>query len=105
MTNLFIPLCTHTHEAIDDPPKSNKDFDDNPIHAEFLPDEYSPVNDLRVHVPIIDDDINEAPEEYFIIKLDSASSNKLVKVVEPRASLGKIVDDDRKCFFLPAFAM
>ena len=96
---LSIPLHTHTHEAVDDPPKSNKDFEDNPIHVEFLPDEYVPVNDLPVHVPIIDDNINEASEEYFIVKLDPTGSNKNVKVAKPRASLCKIVDNDRKCIF------
>ena len=87
----------HLHKAVDDPPsKLNKDFESDVIHVEFLPDEYSRVNDLRVHVPIIDDNINEATEEYFIVKL--TSSNTRVNVIEPSISLCTIVDDDRKCF-------
>ena len=92
-------LLYSLHVDVDDPQKnSNQDFENTLIHVEFLPDQYFPVNDLSADVSIIDDDINEAYEEFFVVRLDPAvSGNKLLKFNGPRVSLCKIVDNDRKC--------
>ncbi len=63
----------------------------------FQADEDAPSNDLLVSLTIIDDVINEAPEEYFVVRWDAVEgTSSLVEVGERQVSLCRIVDNDRK---------
>ena len=66
----------------------------------FEPDEDAlvPVNEMSAPIPIVDDDINEATEQVFIVELRFISSLDPATVdltVRP-SSLCRIIDNDRK---------
>ncbi len=52
------------------------------------------MNDITVSVPIIDDDIDEAPEEVFMIDLTLLSSINTLTRINRRSSLCIINDND-----------
>lgn len=74
-----------------------KDFEDQTIVARFSPDEHSPIHDLAISIPIKDDIYNEAPVEYFAVRLDkSRRSHSPAEIGKHQVSLCQIVDNDRK---------
>ncbi len=76
---------------------AGQDFDARSVVVYFQADEDAPSHDLPVSVKIFNDSINEAPEEYFVVRWDTVDdTNSLVEVGEERVSLCRIVDDDRK---------
>ncbi len=77
------------------------DFEPHTIVVQFPADEDSPISDLPVSVPIIDDAVNEAPEEHFVVRLDTTEgTSSLVEVGEQQVSLCTIVDNDCKSFII-----
>ena len=69
------------------------------IDVTFNPDEGRRTNnDILVAVPVINDDINEANEQLFVVQLALVSSVNphMVRVLSRSASLCRIIDDDRK---------
>ena len=73
-----------------------EDFINTVINITFNPDEGN--NNILVTVPIINDDINEAVEQVFVIQLALVSSVNphMVRFLSRAASLCRIIDDDRK---------
>ena len=67
--------------------------------ATFPADEFGPqINDLAAPIVIFDDEINEAPEEVFIVVLSLQSSTNPDSVIIGRAfSLCRIIDNDGSC--------
>ena len=75
------------------------DFDPTPVTISFPPDEGSlGVVDISTPIGIVDDAINEATEQLFIVQLQVVSSVSPSSVILSRlqVSLCKIVDNDRK---------
>ena len=62
---------------------------------------YGSINCLHCHIKISNDDINEAAEEVFVIQLtlDYSLNPNLVNLSR-NASLGIIIDDDRKLILI-----
>ena len=76
-----------------------QDFSDAVFNITFEPDEDSDINNKLVSVSITNDDINEAIEQFFVIQMALVSSVNPSSVELSRAaSLGRIVDDDRKLY-------
>ena len=73
------------------------DFNNTVIRITFFPDE-NVFNDVNVPIAIVDDPVNEATEQVFIVQLQLISSVNpgLVDLTTRQASLCRIVDDDRK---------
>ena len=72
-----------------------KDFDDSVIYVEFPTDRDA----VEVAVPIVDDDIDEADEQIFIIFLEVVNATNLdnLNFLENREiSVGRIKDDESK---------
>ena len=67
--------------------------------ATFPSDEFgTQINDLAAPIVIFDDEINEAPEEVFIVVLSLQSSTKPDSVIITReSSLCRIIDNDGSC--------
>ena len=75
------------------------DFDNSTITITFDPDEDEADHDLSAPVPIVDDHINEATEQVFVVQLRLISSmnTSSVNVITTRqTSLCRIIDDDCK---------
>ena len=77
------------------------DFDNTSVTVTFLPDAYedvidSPINEHTVLIVIVDDDINEAAEQIFILTLQHVKSIKEDSISFGRRniSLCTIIDDD-----------
>ena len=75
------------------------DFDNATIITTFLADEGgNPMTDLFVHIPVFDDDIDEAIEQYFIANFMVVSAvNPALITLERIASRCGITDNDREC--------
>lgn len=56
-------------------------------------------NSIIVQVPIVDDDVNEADEEVFVVSLSLSEPNDRVSIAR-NSSLCRITDDDSKCLLL-----
>ena len=76
-----------------------QDFNNSIITITFDADEDAAISEKRAPIPIIDDAINEAIEQYFVVQLSLASSLNPagVDISSRAASLGRIIDNDRKC--------
>lgn len=75
-----------------------EDFDATIIRVTFLPDESSATNEHVARIPLVDDDINEATEQVFVVKLylrTSLNPSK-ISVTKRPVSLCRIIDDDGK---------
>ena len=64
----------------------------------FEPDEDADDNDLPAPIPIVDDLVNEAIEQTFVVqlKLNSSVNPGSVGLMQRQASLCRIIDNDRK---------
>ena len=72
-----------------------EDFDDSVIYVEFPTDRDA----VEVTIPIVDDDIDEADEQIFIIFLEIVNATNLdnLNILENReTSIGRIRDDESK---------
>ena len=71
------------------------------IRITFAPDESETVtfNDVNVPIAIVNDLINEAIEQVFVVQLQLISSVNpgSIDLTTRQASLCRIIDDDRKC--------
>ena len=74
------------------------DFNNTVITATFEADEGgNPQTDLDVPIPVIDDEINEADNQFFIVQLVVVSAvNRDLITIERAASKCIIVDNDRE---------
>ena len=74
------------------------DFDNMNITLIFEPDEDALVSERSAPIPIVDDTVNEATEQVFIVELRLVSSiNPLAVDLSKRpSSLCGIIDNDRK---------
>ena len=76
------------------------DFSTEPIDITFPADEGAPlVLQLDAHVPVVDDQVDEAEREYFILHLsliDGASSSSSI-TLDGSVSVGTIFDSDGEC--------
>ena len=76
-----------------------EDFNNTNITLIFEPDEDgTPMNERSAPIPIVDDAINEATEQVFIVELQLVSSINSATVDLPTrpSSLCRIIDNDRK---------
>ena len=72
-----------------------KDFNQSVLNFEFPTGEEA----VELTIPIVDDDIDEADEQVFIIFLEviNATNLKTLKFLENRnISIGRIIDDESK---------
>lgn len=77
--------------------KDSADFSNATITITFQPDGDKVINQLDVPVPIIDDTINEANEQVFVVELRLVSSENPSSVTIARqTSLCRIIDNDCK---------
>ena len=78
-----------------------QDFNNSIITITFEADELeaAAINEIRTPIPIIDDVINEAVEQFFVVQLSLVSSQNPAGVDTSfrSTSLGRIIDNDRKC--------
>ena len=77
------------------------DFDNTTLFAEFPIDEgrSNPVISVEVAIPIVDDNIDEADEQVFIIFLEviNATNFDNLNIPEDRkVSIGRIIDNESK---------
>ena len=73
------------------------DFDTTIQFATFPADEgMNPRTDLRVPIPIVNDTINEAGDQFFIAHLEVVTSVR-PPIIERSSSNCIIVDNDREC--------
>ena len=74
------------------------DFDSAAITATFQADEGgNAITDLPVPIPIFDDDIDEASDQFFIASFEVVSAvNPAQITLEQIASRCRIVDNDRE---------
>ena len=74
------------------------DFNNTNITLIFEPDEDAEVNELSAPIFVIDDAINEATEQVFIVELVLVSSvdPATVDLTTRPSSLCRIIDDDRE---------
>ena len=78
-----------------------KDFDNTTLFAEFPIDEgLNPVTSVELAIPIVDDDIDEADEQVFIIFLEVINATNVgkVNIVDRKTSIGRIEDDESKYY-------
>ena len=74
------------------------DFDNTVIKITFEPDEGAPDNECAAPIPVVNDLINEADEQVFIVELRLISSTNPAGIdltIRP-ASLCRITNDDSK---------
>ena len=73
------------------------DFDNTTLTVTFQSDEDDPVNELSVPVAIVDDDVDEASEQDFVVVLKLSESINPERISLGRnVSLCRITDDDSK---------
>ncbi len=85
--------CIHTLNFLT--AEDRRDFSTDVITVRFEADQTGPqVNEVTASVPIIDDDIDEAPEEVFMIDLTLLSSINTLTRINRRSSLCIINDND-----------
>ena len=82
-----------------------QDFNNTVITITFDPDEEERDSERAVTVAIVDDDINEAIEQVFVLQLALINSVNPggVDLTSRSSSLFRIIDDDRKLFMLLLF--
>ena len=68
------------------------------IRITFNPDEVTDVNERATPIPIIDDLVNEADEQVFIVQLHLVNSINpgAIDLTTRAASICRIIDDDSK---------
>ena len=74
------------------------DFNNTILTIVFEPDEIDDENEQNAPIPIINDELNEATEQAFVVQLrliDSVDPSSVILEQRP-ASLCRIVDDDSK---------
>ena len=78
-----------------------QDFNNSVITITFDADEDAENSQLGAPIPIINDVINEAVEQFFVVQLSVVSSLNPagVDISVRSASLGRIIDNDRKYNF------
>ena len=78
-----------------------QDFNNTVITITFDPDEEERRPERAAPVSIVDDDINEAVEQVFVLQLALVNSVNPggVDLTSRSASLVRIIDDDRKLLF------
>ena len=78
-----------------------QDFNNSIITITFEADEFEAeaIIEIFTPIPIFDDVINEAVEQFFVVQLSLVSSQNPAGVDSSfrSASLGRIIDNDRKC--------
>ncbi len=80
--------------------EDRRDFSTDVITVRFEADQTGPqVNEVTASVPIIDDDIDEAPEEVFMIDLTLLSSINTLTRINRRSSLCIINDNDGRYMY------
>ena len=64
----------------------------------FFPDEDNPINELMVPITIVDDDIDEAIEQIFVVTLKHKESirEESISLETRNSSLCRIIDNDGK---------
>lgn len=74
------------------------DFDNTIVQVTFLPDEDSPINERSVPITIVDDDIDEATEQIFVVTLKHKESirEESISLEIRNSSLCRIIDNDGK---------
>ena len=67
----------------------------------FQPDEDAPINEHSVPVAIIDDDVNEAMEQDFVVvlRLNESINEESISLETRNVSLCRIIDDDCKPYY------
>ena len=72
------------------------DFENSAVVVTFQPDQTGPqMNDVDTPVSIVDDDVNEADEQNFVVTLDiESAANKSRVIFSLRDSLCRIIDND-----------
>ena len=78
-------------------PTDENDFNTTVRLVTFPADEgMNPMTDVIVPLPIVNDEINEACDQFFIAHLEAVSTIKIL-TIERSVSTCIIVDNDRKC--------
>ena len=74
------------------------DFDNTTLTVTFQADEDDPINEHSVPVAIVDDDVNEAMEQDFVVvlRLSESVNQESVSLDTRNVSLCRIIDNDRK---------
>ena len=79
-------------------PEEDRDFSTDPVNITFDADEGDVITERSIFVPLVDDDVDEAIEENFIVLLNllEASNLSAVNVSRPAriSSVARIVDND-----------
>lgn len=81
--------------------KDEDDFDKKALTIMFPPDEdeASPITRVPASIPIVDDEVDEAREQVFIVYMEvlNATNRELLITDEQNVSICTIIDNDRKC--------
>ena len=74
------------------------DFDNTTLTVTFQPDEDDPINEHSVPVAIVDDDVNEAIEQDFVVvlTLNQSINEENISLETRNVSLCRIIDNDGK---------
>ena len=74
------------------------DFDNATVQVTFFPDEDAPINEHMLPITIVDDDINEASEQIFVVTLKHMESVRedSISFETRNSSLCRIIDNDSK---------
>ena len=73
-----------------------EDFDTTSFEVMYVIDEGNPQNQLDATVSVIDDALNEATEQVYVVLLDVMSPDSSQIGVTRNATLVRIIDNDRK---------
>ena len=75
------------------------DFNNSAIVVTFQADETGQhMDDVDTPVPIVDDDINEADEQIFVVTVEVVNATDMFRItLEREDSLCRIRDDDGEC--------
>ena len=75
-----------------------RDFDNTVIRITFEPDENVGINEGSAPIPVINDPINEADEQVFIVELRPIRSTNpaAIDLTTRPASICRIINDDGK---------
>ena len=76
-----------------------EDFDNTTIFVTFQPDEIGQqMDDVNTPVPMVDDVINEADEQNFVVTVEVVDAFNTSRIsIEREDSLCRIIDDDGEC--------
>ena len=74
------------------------DFDNTTVQVTFFPDEENPINEHSVPITVVDDDIDEAIEQIFVVTLKHKESirEESISLETRNSSLCRIIDNDGK---------